>query len=34
MEDLLKKATTLLGHQADYFIELFSAEVESWGKLL
>jgi 2-methylcitrate dehydratase PrpD len=34
MEDLLNKATTLLGHQADYFIELFSAEVESWRKLL
>lgn len=34
MEDLLKKATTILGHQADYIIELFSAEPESWGKLL
>jgi 2-methylcitrate dehydratase PrpD len=34
MEDLLNKATTLLGNQDDYLIELFSAEVDSWGKLL
>ncbi|MDR7080308.1 2-methylcitrate dehydratase PrpD [Neobacillus niacini] len=34
MEDLLNKAATLLGNQAEFLIEHFSAEVESWGELL
>ncbi|MEH7272996.1 MmgE/PrpD family protein [Neobacillus vireti] len=32
MEDLVNKAKNLLGNQADYLINLFSAEGESWGK--
>jgi 2-methylcitrate dehydratase PrpD len=34
MEDLVNKATTLLGNQANSLIGHFSGEVESWGKLL
>lgn len=33
-KDLLNKASTLLGNEADYLIEFFSVEVESLGKLL
>jgi 2-methylcitrate dehydratase PrpD len=33
-EDLLNKASNLLGNEARNLIEIFSAEEESWGKLL